>query len=87
MPTVYEGSFDGRNLKVAIVVGRFNGGLKELVVVRRDGLAHGMLDLEPAVHLDELERAVGAEQELERPGVAVADRRAGALDGGLHLLP
>ena len=24
MPNVYEGSFDGRNLKVAIVVGRFN---------------------------------------------------------------
>ena len=24
MPQVYEGSFDGRNLKVAIVVGRFN---------------------------------------------------------------
>ena len=45
-----------------------------------------MLDLEPAVHLDEVEGAVRADEELERAGVPVADRRAGPLDGRLHRL-
>ena len=45
-----------------------------------------MLDLEAGVQLDEVERAVVSEQELERARVLVADRAAGSLDGGLHLL-
>ncbi len=49
-------------------------------------LGHRMLDLEARVQLDEVEAAVRAEQELERAGVAVADRAARALGGGLHLL-
>ncbi len=49
-------------------------------------LGDRMLDLEPRVQLDERERAVGAEQELERARVRVADRAAGALGGGLHRL-
>ena len=47
---------------------------------------HRMLDLEPRVQLDEVERAVGAEQELERAGVPVADRARGPLGGRLHRL-
>ena len=45
-----------------------------------------MLDLEPGVQLDEIERPVGAEEELEGAGVAVADRAAGTLGSGLHRL-
>ena len=45
-----------------------------------------MLDLEPRVQLDEGERAVGPDEELERAGVAVADVPARALGRGLHLL-
>ena len=45
-----------------------------------------VLDLEAGVQLDERERAVRAEQELERARVDVADRAAGALGRGLHLL-
>ena len=36
----------------------------------------GMLDLQPRVHLEEIEPAVLVEQELDRAGVGVADRRA-----------
>ena len=39
-------------------------------------LRHGMLDLQPRVHLEEVERAVLVEQKLDRPGVGVADARA-----------
>ena len=46
----------------------------------------GMLDLQPRVELDEVERAVRADEELERAGVRVADRAHRALGGGLHLL-
>ena len=45
-----------------------------------------MLDLQARVQLDEGERAVRPDEELERAGVAVADVHAGALGGGLHLL-
>ncbi len=45
-----------------------------------------MLDLEAAVDLDERRRPVGAEQELEGPGVDVAELAAGPLDRGLHRL-
>ena len=55
-------------------------------VDRREELRHGMLDLEARVHLDERERAVRADEELDRAGVAVADVLARALGGGLHLL-
>ena len=51
-----------------------------------DELADRVLDLEPRVQLDEVERAVGAEQELERAGVPVADRARGPLGRVLHLL-
>ena len=50
-------------------------------------LAHGVLDLEPRVQLDEVEGAVGTEQELERPRVAVVDRAGGALGRVLQLPP
>ena len=49
-----------------------------------DELGHGMLDLQPRIQLDEVELALGREQELERACVAVADRLAGALRCGFH---
>src|SRR5262249_35005528 len=49
-------------------------------------LSHRMLDLEPRVELDERERAVRAEQELERARVHVPDLAAGALRGTLPCL-
>ena len=39
-----------------------------------DLLGHGVLDLDARVHLHERERAVGADEELHRAGVDVADR-------------
>ena len=51
-----------------------------------DELADGVLDLKASVQLDEVEGSVGAEQELERARVLVADRPAGALGRRLHLL-
>ena len=51
-----------------------------------DRLGDRVLDLQPRVQLDEGERAVRPDEELERAGVAVADVPAGALGGGLHLL-
>ena len=39
-----------------------------------DHLGDRMLDLQPRVHLEEVERAVGVEQELDRAGVGVAGR-------------
>ncbi len=51
-----------------------------------DELRDRVLDLEPAVDLDEVEGAVRADEELERAGVPVADRLAGALDRRLHRL-
>jgi len=38
------------------------------------GLGHGMLDLEPSVHLEEVELAVGRQQKLDRSRVDVTDR-------------
>ena len=52
----------------------------------RDQLGDRVLDLEAGVQLDEVERAVGREQELERAGVAVAEPLARALGGRLHRL-
>ena len=40
-----------------------------------DRLGHRMLDLEPRVHLDEVEAAVLVEQELDRAGILVARRQ------------
>ena len=51
-----------------------------------DELRHRMLDLETAVDLDEVERAVRTDEELERACVAVADRLARARDRRLHCL-
>ena len=45
-----------------------------------------MLDLEPRIQLDEVERPLRPEQELERAGVAVVDRARGLLGRVLHLL-
>src|SRR5206468_9894409 len=55
-------------------------------VERRDQLGHGMLDLEARIQLDERERAVRRDQELEGARVAVAEVQAGALRGPLHRL-
>ena len=52
----------------------------------RDELRDRVLDLKPTVHLDEVEAAVGSDEELERSGVSVADRDTRALDRALHLL-
>ena len=49
-------------------------------------LADRVLHLEAGVQLDEVEGAVGADEELERARAAVADRAAGALGRRLHLL-
>src|SRR4029079_3227332 len=51
-----------------------------------DRFGDRMLDLQACVQLDEGERAVGPDEELERAGVAVADVPAGALGGILHRL-
>src|SRR5918994_4514573 len=45
-----------------------------------------MLDLQAAVDLDEVERAVWADEELERARVAVSDRLARARDRRFHFL-
>ncbi len=47
---------------------------------------HRVLDLQPRVQLDEVEVALGREQELERACVAVADGLARALGRGFHRL-
>ena len=41
-------------------------------------LGHGMFDLQPGVHLQEVEVARAIEQELDGAGVAVAHRLCGA---------
>src|SRR5439155_14818613 len=51
-----------------------------------DELGDRMLDLEACVQLDEGERAVRPDEELEGAGVAVADVPRGALGRGLHRL-
>ena len=45
-------------------------------VETRDRFRDRVLDLQARVHLEEVEPAIGIEQELDRPGVGVADRRA-----------
>ena len=49
-----------------------------------DRLGHRMLDLQARVHLEEVEGAVGAEQELDRAGAAIADRLGRGDGGGAH---
>src|SRR6185312_11665470 len=51
-----------------------------------DRLGDRVLDLQARVQLDEGERAVRPDEELERAGIAVADVTAGALGGSLHRL-
>ena len=55
-------------------------------VAAGDRLCHRMLDLEPGVHLEEVERTAVGQQELARAGALVAD---GARDrqGGLGQTP
>ena len=43
-----------------------------------------MLDLEPGVHLEEVETALGVEQELDGAGADVAHRRRGFHRGRAH---
>ena len=51
------------------------------------GLGHRMLDLQPRVHLHEVEGTrLGLEQELDRPGIAVARRPAQPNGGHAQLL-
>ena len=50
-----------------------------------DQLGHGVLDLKPCVHLQEVERAVRREQELHRTGPDVVDRRRHAHRHASHL--
>ena len=52
----------------------------------RHELADQVLDLQAGVQLDEVERAVGPEEELEGAGVRVADRSNRTFDSRLHLL-
>jgi hypothetical protein len=68
---------------------RLAAGDAELLVDEVDPgheLGHWVLDLQPCVQLDEVERLVRPEQELERPGVRVADRSNGPVRRRLHLL-
>src|SRR5581483_1588092 len=50
------------------------------------GLGDRVLDLQACIQLDEGERAVGPDEELEGAGVPVADVHARPLGRGLHLL-
>ena len=52
-----------------------------------DRLGDRMLDLQAGVHLEEVEGPVGAEQELDRAGAAIADRLGGGDGGGTHARP
>ena len=68
---------------------RLAGGDVELLADEVDAgqeLADRMLDLQTAVELDEVEAPDPAQQELERAGVAVADRTARRFGGRLHRL-
>ena len=49
-----------------------------------DELGDGVLDLQARVHLQEVEGAVGTEQELDRAGVDVADGLGGGDGGRAH---
>jgi hypothetical protein len=55
-------------------------------VGRRHELGYGMLDLEARVHLEEIEFALAVDDELHRPGAAVAHRRRQPHGRSRHLL-
>ena len=46
-------------------------------ILAGDRLGDGMLDLQARVHLEEIERAVAGQQELDRAGAAIADGLGG----------
>ena len=48
----------------------------------RHHFGHWVLDLEPRVHLEEVERAVLVDEELDRAGVRVSSRACDRLRGG-----
>ena len=50
------------------------------------GLGDGVLDLDAGVHLEEIEGAVGIEQELDGAGADITDRRRRPHRRGAHLL-
>ncbi len=52
-----------------------------------DRLGHRVLDLQPGVHFEKVEFAVGAEQELDRARAAIADRLGGSDRSGAHARP
>src|SRR5207245_11408790 len=53
----------------------------------RGHLGHGVLDLDPRVHLDEVRSVLRIDKELERPDVAITETH-GCVDGELRdLLP
>ena len=67
----------------------FAGGDPQLVgdeVPARDQLRDGMLDLEPRIHLEEVDLARVVEKELARSGAPVADG-AGEFEGGVRQAP
>ena len=51
-----------------------------------DLLGHRMLDLEPGVHFEERDRAIGADEELAGPGIRVAGLLEDRLGGGVELI-
>ena len=52
-----------------------------------DQLGHRVLDLDAGVHLEEVERAVGRQQELAGAGAAISNRLRRGHGGGAHPLP
>ena len=63
---------------VALEAERLAGGDPDLLLHQVEAghhLGHRVLDLDPGVHLHEVEAAVGVEQELDRAGAVVADVR------------
>ena len=53
-------------------------------ILAGDRLGDRVLDLQAGVHLEEVERPVGGQQELHGPGAAIADGTRGSDRGGTH---
>src|SRR6218665_174426 len=84
--------FDRMALEAHVVLceaQRFALGHAQLLVDEvqpRDQLRHAVLDLQRRVHFHEVERAVGAQQELQRADARVADGGAGLARDLAHLV-
>ena len=87
-----DAALDRRAPKVDVglrVAERLAGGDPELLaheIDAGDHLGHRVLDLEPRVHLEEIEAAVSVHEELDRPGVDVAGRLRDPAGGLAHAL-